>query len=48
VFLGYDFHIDKNDDLKLIEINTNAGGALLNSIMFKMKTPKDLCCLSLA
>lgn len=29
VFFGYDFHID-NDGPKLIEINTNAGGGLLN------------------
>jgi hypothetical protein len=35
VFLGYDFHIDENGDLKLIEINTNAGGALLNSLKFE-------------
>ncbi len=41
VFLGYDFHIDENDDLKLIEINTNAGGALLNSIMFKTENEKQ-------
>ena len=32
VFFGYDFHIDENGDLKLIEINTNAGGALLNAL----------------
>ncbi len=41
VFLGYDFHIDENDDLKLIEINTNAGGALLNSLKFKTKTEQQ-------
>lgn len=32
VFMGYDFHISKNGP-KLIEINTNAGGALLNVIL---------------
>ena len=35
VFFGYDFHIDENGQPKLIEINTNAGGALLNSLQFK-------------
>lgn len=30
VFYGYDFHLDQ-DGPKLIEINTNAGGALLNA-----------------
>ncbi len=34
VFLGYDFHVDGDGKPQLIEINTNAGGALLNSIMF--------------
>jgi hypothetical protein len=32
VFLGYDFHLGK-DGPKLIEINTNAGGALLNAAL---------------
>lgn len=32
VFFGYDFHID-GDDVSLIEINTNAGGALLNAAL---------------
>jgi hypothetical protein len=41
VFFGYDFHIDENGDLKLIEINTNAGGALLNSLMFEMENEKQ-------
>jgi hypothetical protein len=31
-FLGYDFHLDP-DGPKLIEINTNAGGALLNAAL---------------
>ncbi|MDD5214238.1 MAG: hypothetical protein PHQ03_01705 [Methylococcales bacterium] len=35
VFFGYDFHIDEKGEPKLIEINTNAGGALLNSMKFK-------------
>lgn len=35
VFFGYDFHIDEKGAPKLIEINTNAGGALLNSMKFK-------------
>ena len=32
VFFGYDFHLD-GDDIGLIEINTNAGGALLNAAL---------------
>lgn len=32
VFFGYDFHID-GDNLGLIEINTNAGGGLLNAAL---------------
>jgi hypothetical protein len=31
VFLGYDFHLDRGR-LSLIEINTNAGGAMLNAV----------------
>jgi hypothetical protein len=34
VFLGYDFHIG-GDGPRLIEINTNAGGAMLNAIIGK-------------
>ncbi len=32
VFFGYDFHLH-DDDIGLIEINTNAGGAMLNSVL---------------
>lgn len=32
VFFGYDFHVD-GDNLGLIEINTNAGGALVNTLL---------------
>lgn len=32
VFFGYDFHLD-SDTIGLIEINTNAGGAMLNAVM---------------
>ena len=32
VFFGYDFHL-VGDDIGLIEINTNAGGAMLNAVM---------------
>lgn len=32
VFMGYDFHLSQHG-LKLIEINTNAGGALLNTYL---------------
>ncbi|MDD5229577.1 MAG: hypothetical protein PHN45_10465 [Methylococcales bacterium] len=34
VFFGYDFHIDENGKSQLIEINTNAGGALLTALQF--------------
>ncbi|MGR9052427.1 MAG: hypothetical protein ACU84J_07245 [Gammaproteobacteria bacterium] len=40
VFLGYDFHLSP-DGPKLIEINTNAGGALLNTILARAQTA---CC----
>ena len=34
VFLGYDFHLD-DSGAKLIEINTNAGGAMINSMLLR-------------
>jgi hypothetical protein len=40
VFLGYDFHVS-NDGPKLIEINTNAGGGLLNA---RLATAQRACC----
>jgi len=40
VFLGYDFHLSA-DGPKLIEINTNAGGALINAILIRAQNP---CC----
>jgi hypothetical protein len=42
VFFGYDFHL-RGDRLGLIEINTNAGGALLNAAMARAHRA---CCLS--
>ncbi|WP_295995039.1 hypothetical protein [Rugamonas sp.] len=42
VFYGYDFHL-RGDTLALIEINTNAGGAMLNAAMAKAHRS---CCLS--
>jgi len=42
VLMGYDFHLH-NDGPKLIEINTNAGGALLN---LELAKAQDLCCRS--
>lgn len=41
VFLGYDFH-PRGDYLGLIEINTNAGGAMLNAAMARAHRA---CCL---
>lgn len=40
VFLGYDFHLS-TDGPKLIEINSNAGGALINALLIRSQTP---CC----
>jgi hypothetical protein len=44
VFFGFDFHIAANGP-KLIEINTNAGGALLN---IEMRRAQQACCESAA
>lgn len=41
VFFGYDFHLS-NDGLGLIEINTNAGGAMFNAVMARVH---QSCCL---
>ena len=41
VFMGYDFHL-ASDRPKLIEINTNAGGAFLNALLISAQTA---CCL---
>ncbi|GAB4262706.1 MAG: hypothetical protein Kow0065_13440 [Methylomicrobium sp.] len=40
VFLGYDFHLGPEGP-QLIEINTNAGGALINAILTRAQTA---CC----
>ncbi|MBD9667409.1 hypothetical protein IB278_25845 [Variovorax sp. VRV01] len=40
VFFGYDFHLDQ-DHLGLIEINTNAGGAMLNAVLARAQ---QACC----
>jgi hypothetical protein len=40
VFFGYDFHLD-DDKLGLIEINTNAGGAMLNVLLARAQRS---CC----
>jgi len=44
VFFGYDFHIG-DDGPSLIEINTNAGGALLN---VEMLLAQQACCVPVA
>lgn len=41
VFFGYDFHLS-SDGLGLIEINTNAGGAMFNAVMARVH---QSCCL---
>lgn len=38
VFYGYDFHLG-DDGIALIEINTNAGGALLNAALARAQQP---------
>lgn len=40
VFLGFDFHV-RGHNLGLIEINTNAGGAMLNAVLAKAQRA---CC----
>lgn len=44
VFLGYDFHLSP-EGVRLIEINTNAGGALLNTFLARAQTA---CCQDMA
>lgn len=44
VFLGYDFHLDQGGP-RLIEINTNAGGGLLNT---RLALAQRQCCGALA
>jgi hypothetical protein len=43
VFMGYDFHMGEHGP-QLIEINTNAGGALLNTALARAQTA---CCRSM-
>lgn len=40
VFFGYDFHLN-DDQLGLIEVNTNAGGAMLNAVLARAQ---HACC----
>ena len=40
VFLGYDFHLEQNGP-RLIEINSNAGGALINLLLSKAHNACD-------
>ncbi len=44
VFMGYDFHLTESGPM-LIEINTNAGGALLNVVM---RRAQQACCPEVA
>ncbi len=43
VFFGYDFHLNQ-DQLGLIEINTNAGGGMLNALLARAQRA---CCTAL-
>jgi hypothetical protein len=38
VFFGYDFHLSPKKGPQLIEINSNAGGALLNAVLIRAQT----------
>jgi len=38
VFLGYDFHLGAQGP-QLIEVNTNAGGGLLNAVLARASRP---------
>ncbi len=40
VFFGYDFHLTPQGP-QLIEVNTNAGGALLNALLMRAQQPCD-------
>lgn len=44
VFMGYDFHLGP-DGPRLIEINTNAGGALINAYLL---SAQQVCCAEMA
>ena len=44
VFLGYDFHVSETE-VGLIEINTNAGGAMLNAVLARAQRA---CCAEMA
>lgn len=44
VFMGYDFHLGP-DGPKLIEVNTNAGGALINAYVLQAQ---QACCAEMA
>jgi hypothetical protein len=44
VFMGYDFHLAR-DGPKLIEVNTNAGGAFLNALLVRAQ---HACCPQVA
>ncbi|MEQ1696122.1 MAG: hypothetical protein ABL901_09825 [Hyphomicrobiaceae bacterium] len=44
IFMGYDFHLGETGP-RLIEINTNAGGALLNAYL---KQAQRICCAPMA
>lgn len=44
VFMGYDFHLD-DQGARLIEVNTNAGGAFLNALLARAQRA---CCADVA
>ena len=44
VFMGYDFHVDAAGGVGLIEVNTNAGGAMLNAVLARAQR---VCCAAM-
>ena len=44
VFMGYDFHVDAAGGVGLIEVNTNAGGAMLNVVLARAQR---VCCAAM-
>jgi len=42
VLMGYDFHVTEKNELKLIEINTNAANSLLMDLLYKVHGSSDL------
>lgn len=44
VLMSYDFHVDENSNLRLIEINTNASASLLSDLLYDAHNLKNPFC----